>query len=117
MIELNPEVILNKLEYKVNELSLRNQELDMVGRRKHSLESTYRCELRKELLKLTASNTKISIIGDMARGKEQIAKLRLDRDLATNEYFTIKSAIENIKIEIEVLRSMLTWLRVELKNS
>lgn len=116
-MELNPEAIINKLEYKVNELTLRNAELERLGAIKDGLEANYRCELRKELLSLSLNKTKISIIGDIARGDEKIAKLRLNRDLAKNRFYSMKSSIENIKLEIEVLRSMLTWLRIEFQCS
>ena len=105
-MEINIEVIINKLEYKVNELTIRNAKLEKLRRIKDSLEATYRCELRKELLQLSLNNTN-------ARGNEKIAQLRLNRDLAKIRYYLMKGSIENIKFEIEVLRSMLIWLRVE----
>ena len=105
-MEMNPEEIINKLEYKVNELTIRNAKLKKLGIIKDRLEATYRCELRKELLQLALNNTN-------ARGNEKIAQLRVNRDLAKIRYYLMKSSIENIKFEIEVLRSMLIWLRVE----
>lgn len=105
-MEMNPEEIINKLEYKVNELTIRNAKLKKLGIIKDRLEATYRCELRKELLQLSLNNTN-------ARGNEKIAQLRLNRDLAKIRYYLMKSSIENIKFEIEVLRSILIWLRVE----
>ena len=112
-MEINIEVIINKLEYKVNELTIRNAKLKKLGTIKDKLEATYRCELRKELLRLSLNNTKISITGDITRGNAKIAQLRVNRDLAKIRYYLMKSSIENIKFEIEVLRSMLIWLRVE----
>ena len=112
-MEINIEVIINKLEYKVNELTIRNAKLEKLGRIKDSLEATYRCELRKELLRLSLNNTKISITGDITRDDAKIAQIRLNRDLAKIRYYSMKSSIENIKIEIEVLRGMLTWLSAE----
>lgn len=105
-MEINIEIMINKLEYKVNELTIRNAKLEKIGRIKDSLEATYRCELRKELLQLSLNNTN-------TRDNEKIAQLRLNRDLAIIRYYLMKSSIENIKFEIEVLRSMLIWLRVE----
>ena len=105
-MEINIEVIINKLEYKVNELTIRSAKLEKLGSIKDRLEATYRCELRKELLQLALNNTN-------ARGNEKIAQLRLNRDLAKIRYYLMKSSIENIKFEIEVLRSILIWLRVE----
>ena len=72
-MEINIEVIINKLEYKVNELTIRNAKLEKLRRIKDSLEATYRCELRKELLQLSLNNTN-------ARGNGKIAQLRLNRD-------------------------------------
>ena len=105
-MEINIEIMINKLEYKVNELTIRNAKLEKIGRIKDSLEATYRCELRKELLQLSLNNTN-------ARGNGKIAQLRLNRDLAIIRYYLMKMSIEDIKFEIEVLRSMLIWLRVE----
>ena len=112
-MEINIEVIINKLEYKVNELTIRNAKLKKLGTIKDKLEATYRCELRKELLRLSLNNTKISITGDITRGNAKIAQLRVNRDLAKIRYYLMKSSIENIKFEIEVLRSMMIWLRVD----
>ena len=105
-MEMNPEEIINKLEYKVNELTIRNAQLKKLGIIKDRLEATYRCELRKGFLRLSLNNTN-------ARGNGKIAQLRLNRDLAKIRYYLMKSSIENIKFEIEVLRSILIWLRVE----
>ena len=112
-MEINIEVMINKLEYKVNELTIRNAKLEKLGRIKDSLEATYRCELRKELLQLSLNNTKISITDDITRDNAKFSQLRHNKDLAKIRYYLMKSSIENIKFEIEVLRSMLIWLRVE----
>ena len=105
-MEINIEVMINKLEYKVNELTIRSAKLEKLGCIKDRLEATYRCELRKELLQLSLNNIN-------ARGNGKIAQLRLNKDLAKIRYYLMKGSIENIKFEIEVLRSMLIWLRVE----
>lgn len=114
-MEVNLEVIINKLEYKVNELTLRNQKLEKLGAIKDRLEATYRCELGKELLRLSINSTKISIIDDIEGDNANLTQLRLNRDLAEIRYYSMKSSIENIKFEIEVLRSLLTWLSDELE--
>lgn len=110
---MNPEVIINKLEDKVKEFTFRNKDLEKLGAIKDRLHEKYSRELIKELLSLSLNNKNISITGDIARGKIKIAQLRLNRDLAKIRYYSMKSSIENIKIEIEVLRGMLTWLRDE----
>ena len=114
-MEIDIEVIINKLEYKVDELIIRNEKLKKLGAIKDRLEATYRCELRKELLRLSLNNTKISITDDITRDNAKFSQLRLNRDLAKIRYYLMKSSIENIKFEIEVLRSMLTGVRVEFQ--
>ena len=47
-MEMNPEVIINKLEYKLNELTIRSAKLEKLGTIKDKIEATYRCELRKD---------------------------------------------------------------------
>ena len=114
-MEINIEIIINKLEYKVNELTIRNAKLKKLGNIKDRLEAKYRCELRKEFLRSSLNNTKISINGDITRDDAKIAQLRLNRDLAKIRNYLMKSSIENKKFEIEVLRSMLTGVRVEFQ--
>ena len=105
-MEINIEGMIKKLEYKVNEFTIRNAKLEKLGHIKDRLESIYSCELRKELLQLSLNNTN-------ARGNGKIAQLRLNRDLAIIRYYLMKMSIEDIKFEIELLMSMLIWLRVE----
>ena len=58
------------------------------------------------MLQLSLNNTN-------TRDNEKIAQLRLNRDLAIIRYYLMKMSIEDIKFEIELLMSMLIWLRVE----
>lgn len=112
-MEMNSEVIINKLEYKINELTFRNKDLEKLGAINDRLDEEYRCDLIKELLSLSLNEQNISITDGIARGNRKIAQLRLNRDLAKIRYYSMKSSIENIKIEIQVLRGILTWLRDE----
>lgn len=52
-MEINIEVMINKLEYKVNEFIIRSEKLEKLGHIKYRFENIYRCELRKELLQLS----------------------------------------------------------------
>lgn len=105
-MEINIEGMINKLEYDVNEFIIRNAELEKLEGLKDKLEAIYSCELRKELLQLALNNTN-------TRDNEKIAQLRLNRDLAIIRYYLMKMSIEDIKFEIELLMSMLIWLRLE----
>ena len=69
------------------------------------------------LLKLRLDKIPSNIIQDVAKGDDRISQLRLDRGLAENNYTTCQEALRNKRIELEALRSLLTWERTELKNS
>jgi len=53
----------------------------------------------------------------MSKGNERVADLRLNRDIAESSYFVALDAVNNLRSEIEIIRSKLTWMRAELKNS
>lgn len=114
---MNPQQIMEQIEKTKNELSKLNDNLKNFGIQKEKTERIYRIELRKMLLKLRIEKIPTSIIQDVAKGDERISQLRLERGLAENNYITCKEALNNKRIELEALRSLLTWERMELKNS
>lgn len=117
MYNLNPEAVMLMIDKKLCELDAKTEELNKLSIKMANTEREYRVALRKEILQLEVQRKRISIIGDLARGKEEIADLRFKRDLAKNAYYTCSSAKDTLEIHIETLRSKLTWLRAELTNS
>lgn len=112
-----PQGIIEQIKLAKLALTKGNDELKTLGVKKANAERTYKIELRKELLKLRLEKHPVAIIQDLAKGDERISYLRLERDLAENSYNVCQEAIRNTRQEIEVLRSLLTWQRVELGNS
>ena len=115
-MNMNLEDIIIRLENKVNELTFRSKELERLEATKDRLETTYKCELRKELLCLLVKDTRVDNIVEGGRGNVKIAQLRISRDLAILRYYSTKSLVQNIKREIEFLRSMLIYLREEFQG-
>ncbi|MBY7004320.1 hypothetical protein FDA45_06755 [Clostridium botulinum] len=58
-----------------------------------------------------------NMINDLSKGNDKVEELRLQRDIKESSYYTAISAMDNLRLEIEILRSLLTWLRIELKNT
>ena len=114
---MNPQQIMEQIEKTKNELSKLNDNLKNFGIQKEKTERIYRIELRKKLLQLRIEKIPSSIIQDIAKGDEKISKLRMERGLAENNYYTCQEALRTKRLEMEILRSLLTWLRVELGNS
>lgn len=114
---MNPQAIIELLDHALMDLSKLNENLTKLSKEKAETEALYRREVRKEILLLRQEKVQVTLIDNLVKGKEEISTLRYKRDIAASKYFTCISAIENKRLEIEVLRSKLTWLRVEYKNS
>jgi hypothetical protein len=114
---MNPQEIMEKIELAKLALAKGNIQLKTLGVKKVNKERAYRIELKKELLKLRVDKCPVAIIQDIAKGNDRISYLRLERDLAENSYTVCQEAMRNTRLELETLRSLLTWQRVELKNS
>ena len=117
MIIINPQELFEKLDKCIAALGRGNLQLKTLALKKDNTENLYRIALRKEILKLKLEGQPATLINDLAKGEEKVAKLRLERDIAKDSYYVCLNAIENLRIEIDVLRSRVTWLRAELLNS
>lgn len=94
-----------------------NVEYKSLGLKKALAEKNYRIALRKEIIKLRAEGNKVTLIYDMARGNEEVAKLRLERDITEINYTVCRDSLIYYGKELEILRSQLSWAKVEFKNS
>lgn len=114
---MNPQLLIEKLDRCILALSKGNIELKTLGLKKAETERNYRVALSQEILKLKTEKYPATLIIYMAKGNERVANLRLNRDIAESAYFVALDAVNNLRSEIEILRSKLTWIRTELKNS
>lgn len=109
---------MNKIQACQQALTAGNTELKTLGIKKANAERIYRTELRKEILILRQVDKQpATLINDLAKGKEEIAKLRFERDIAETSYNVCIESMRNLRLELESYRSFLTWERVELKNT
>ena len=113
----NPILIMDKIENAKIALQKGNDNLKTLGVKKANAEREYKIALSQELLRLRLDKQPVAIIQDLAKGNEEISKLRLERDIAECNYSVCLEGLRNTRLEIECLRSFLTFERVELKNS
>lgn len=111
---MNPNELMDKLDMCIAALTKGNIQLKTLGLKKAESERLYRIALAKKIFNLKMDKVQVSLIRDLSRGDQEISRLRLERDIANNDYYVCKSSMENIKVEIEILRSKLVWLRNEL---
>lgn len=109
---------MNRIQACQQALTAGNTELKTLGIKKANAERIYRTELRKEILILRQVDKQpATLINDLAKGKEEIAKFRFERDIAETNYNVCIESMRNLRLELESYRSFLTWERVELKNT
>lgn len=70
-------------------------------------ERKYRVLLSKRLTELRAKGEKVTHLSDIARGQEDIAQLRFDRDIAEGLKKSAEEGINYYKIKIRVLEGQL----------
>lgn len=114
---MNPQEIMDQIKKAQRELSELNTKLFRYGQEKEYAEQQYKIQLSKKLLQLRTEKCATTIINDIAKGDERISNLRLKRGLAENKYTVCQEALRNKRLELDCLRSLLTWHRVELNNS
>ena len=77
------------------------------GREKAEKERNYRVALAKKILLLRDEKIPVTIINDLARGDEEIAKLKLERDIAETLYESALQKIYAIKIELGIVQNQM----------
>ena len=114
---MTPREITDQLSKAINELSAQNVKLDKIGKKKAEAEKKYRIALQQKLLQLRADGKSVSLASELARGDVYVAERKQDRDIAESEWTVCREKIKDLRDEIGILRSLLTHLREEAKNT
>lgn len=94
-------------------LNLAISKLKERGQDKALKEAEYRKALAKKILAERVEGTPVTIINDICKGDEEIAKLKVDRDIAETLYETALQKIYATKIEIDIV---LNQMKAERKG-
>ncbi len=73
------------------------------GKNRAIAERDYRVELAKEILLLRSSGIPVTIISDLCRGNENIAELKMNRDIAETLYESNMQFIYSTKLNIDIV--------------
>lgn len=77
------------------------------GQHKAMAERDYRVALQKEMLALREEGIPVTIINDLARGNEEVANLKIARDVSETLYQTALQYIYATKINIEIVQNQM----------
>ena len=67
-------------------------------------ERDYRIALSKKILILRDAKIPVTIIGDLARGDEQVAELKFKRDVSEALFESVKQAIFTLRLQLKIAR-------------
>ena len=95
--------IVNQINYLQKQLDKSIKFLRQTGEEYAKAYTEYRVALAKELLKLKDEGYAITLAGDIARGKPEIAKLKFNEISKEAIYKANLESINALKIEIKVL--------------
>lgn len=70
-------------------------------------EAEYRKALRNAILEEQARGTRVTVIGDLCRGRPDVADLKLRRDCAESNWKAFQEEINTNKLRIRVLDAQL----------
>ena len=114
---MNPQGIFEQLNSCILALSKGNIEQKRLGLKKAEAEKNYRIKYNQKMLQLKAEKCQATLITSLAKSDPEVAQLAMERDIAESNYYTCISATENLRLEAEILRTKIAWLKTELKNS
>ena len=83
------------------------KQIGIRGRAYAQAEHDYRVAMRKKVLEERAKGTPVTIISDLCRGEPEVARLRLNRDIAKTVYESAQEAINGYKLQIRILDSQI----------
>ncbi len=90
-------------EMKLLDNSLK--EFRVLGSKYAQAEHDYKIELSKKVLELRADGQAVTLIQLLAYGDREVAKKRLERDIALTTFEACKEAINVKKLKIKVLQN------------
>lgn len=99
--------LYNELLDKSNKLDISVKQLRKTGRDYAEAYTNYRMELAKELMKLKSEGYAITLAGDIARGKPDIARLKFQEIAKEAIYKANLESINAIKLQIKLLQSQI----------
>lgn len=105
--------LINEIGAKTALLDKAITQLGVRGRTYAQAEQNYRIALSKKILEGRAEGMPVTILSDVCRGDPEIARLKLERDIAETVYKSAMAAIQAYKLQIRILDAQIEreWSR------
>lgn len=112
-LDMNPAEVVDKLSAAILILQNENKELKQLSVNMAESKKQYAIALNKEILRLRTQGIPVTIMLQMAKGDEVVAQKRFEKDIAECSYFCCRDGIDILKAEIDTLRSLLSFMKIE----
>lgn len=99
--------LMMELQQRITMLDTALSKLGERGRASADAEQNYRIGLAQKIMSERDRGTPVTIISDLCRGDQEIAKLRFERDVTKTVYESAKEACNVYKLQIRVLESQI----------
>lgn len=99
--------LVNELNNLSNKLSLSIKSLIQTGKDYAKAYTDYRVALAKELMILKEEGYAITLAGDIARGKPEIARLKFKEISTEAIYKANQEAINSTKLQIKIIQNQI----------
>lgn len=98
--------IIQEMRHTKKRLDGSIKELFTQAKNKANAERIYKVALARKILMLKQDGYAATLIHDLARGDEEIAELRFQRDIARELYDSAKESMKSLRTEASVLQTI-----------
>jgi len=112
---MNPQDVMNGLQTKNRELSMKNDELASFSEDAAAKKRDYLVAMAAKTTELRIGGESITLIRDLVKGDKAVAELQYRWDIAEGVLLACRERIKDLREQIGTYRSILTWLRTELE--
>lgn len=95
--------LIQEIGAKSSLLDAAVKQLGVRGKAYAQAERDYKVALAKKIMQEREKGTPVTIISDICKGDNEIARLRFERDCAEVVYKSAMEAIQSIKLQIRIL--------------
>ncbi|MBS4173483.1 hypothetical protein [Bacillus sp. FJAT-49736] len=98
--------IIQEMRRVQKRLEKASVEIFNLAKNKAEAERKYKVALRQEILTLKSEGYAATLINDLSKGKEEIAQLRLERDIAKELYTGGLESMKQTRTEASLLQTI-----------
>ena len=113
---MNPQQIINGLEEKNRQLTIKNDELAELYVKHAEAERNYNIEYAKKVTQLRINGEPVTLAKELAKGDKVIADLFYKMRITEGVLNACREKIKDIRSAIDTYRSLLSWLKAELES-